>query len=346
MTDASTRARSAVGLYGDPTVTWSVLLRARLARPVDETSVLDRLARHVRQLPQLGGPPAVVSTSDIDGMLESFAARPFRAGDALLRVAVGAGQPELVLAAHHGAVDGLGLLGLLGVALDVELTSNATGIGTRPAELSFPLSAVRRVGEAVFAPPARIRPCAGAPADVDVFVEHSGPRRQAGTAALITAATNATVRWNREHGSATHRVVAAVGASRRPGHELRTTQDSAYLRLRLDDADVLGQLAAQPPEPAFPAFRNPLASVAIRLLAPRLGSTFLVSNLGVVDAPDPVRALSFYPVASGRSGVAFGAATLGETTTITVRARRQDFDRTATSSLLDLVFTELASGAR
>lgn len=100
-------------------------------------------------------------------------------------------------------------------------------------------------------------------------------------------------------------------------------------------ADVTAVLAAQPPEPDFPARSSRLARLGTRLLASRLGSTFLVSNLGVVSTGDTVRSLAFYPAASGRSGVAFGAATTGDTTTVTVRARRKDFDAAAAARLLD-----------
>jgi hypothetical protein len=81
-------------------------------------------------------------------------------------------------------------------------------------------------------------------------------------------------------------------------------------------------------------------SLGIRALAPRLGSTFLTSNLGVVTAA-PVESLAFYPAASGRSGVAFGAATVGDTTTVTTRARRRDFDRDAAARLLSLLVDAL-----
>jgi hypothetical protein len=350
MVGATARARSVVGLYGDPTVAWSVLLRARLTSRVNETAVFDRLSRHACRFPQLGGAPAVVSTPDPGATAALFATRPYADGEPLTRVAVGRGEPELILAAHHGAVDGLGLLGLLGVALDTELASNATGLGARAAGRSFANSAARRLGEAVFAPPARIQPVTGVQAASELFAEWSGARRDAGTAALVAAATSAAIAWNQSHGVPTRRVVAAVGASRRPGDDLGVIQDSAYLRLRpnhrADRDELAARLATRAPEPAFPAYRNRITSLAIRLLAPRLGSTFLVSNLGVVRAGALVRSLAFYPVASGRSGVAFGGATLGDTTTITVRARRQDFDAAAASRLLELVVSGLPDEAR
>jgi hypothetical protein len=348
--DATVRARVAVGLYGDPTVAWSVLLRARLTSQVGEAVVFDRLARHARGFPQLGGAPAVLSTPDPDATAARFATRPYADGEPLVRVAIARAEPELVLAAHHGAVDGLGLLGLLGIALDTDVASNATGLGARAASRSFANAAVRRLGEALFAPPTRIQPSVMMPANSELFDEWTGARRGAGTAALVTAATGAAIAWNQSHGARAQRVVAAVGASRRPGDELCVIEDSTYLRLRrthrAERSELAALLATQSPEPDSPAYRSPFTSLGIRLLAPRLGSTFLVSNLGVVRAGGIVRSLSFYPVASGRSGVAFGAATLADTTTITIRVRRQDFDAAAATRLLELVVSGLPDEAR
>ncbi|MGH3739663.1 MAG: hypothetical protein ACRDT6_29285, partial [Micromonosporaceae bacterium] len=63
-----------------------------------------------------------------------------------------------MLAAHHGAVDGFGLLALLGLALDAPVSSTARGIGTRPAGRGFLLSGLLRLSEALFTPPTRAAP--------------------------------------------------------------------------------------------------------------------------------------------------------------------------------------------
>ena len=152
----------------------------------------------------------------------------------------------------------------------------------------------------------------------------------------MAAAARATERWNHAHGARTARVVAALGASWRSGAAPEPVHDSAFFRLRLaPGADAAAVLRDRPPEPDFPARSSRLARLGTLLLASRLGSTFLVSNLGVVSTGDTVRSLAFYPAASGRSGVAFGAATTGDTTTVTVRARRKDFDAAAAARLLD-----------
>ncbi len=331
---ASDHAHRVVGLYGDPTVSWSILLEAGLGVAAPEPEKLRaRLAAAVQQYPHLGALPEIERITDLPAVRDRFASAPYERAAPLVRVA--AGDATLLIAAHHGALDGLGLLALLGILLDVPVSSAATGIGARPGGTSFARSAVQRLAEALLAPPARITPDRGREASGDVFVASHEPGLRLGAAGFVTAAAHATGRWNRAHGARTARVVAALGASRRSGAAPEPVHDSAFFRLRLSPAaDVAALLGAQPPEPDFPARSSRLARLATRLLASRLGSTFLVSNLGLVSTGDTVRSLAFYPAASGRSGVAFGAATTGGTTTITVRARRKDFDAPAAARLL------------
>jgi hypothetical protein len=335
---ASDHAHRVVGLYGDPTVSWSILLEAVLGVAAPEPEKLRaRLTAAIQQHPHLGVVPEIERTTaaDLPAVRERFASAPYERADPLVRVAVCAGEPALLVAAHHGALDGLGLLALLGVLLDVPVSSGATGIGDREGGKPFLVSAVQRLAEALFAPPGRIVPDRAAPAAGDVFAARHDPGLRLGAAGFAAAAARATERWNRAHGARAARVVAALGASRRSGAAPEPVHDSAFFRLRLrPGADVAALLRAQPPEPDFPARSSRLARLGTRLLASRLGSTFLVSNLGVVSTGDTVRSLAFYPAASGRSGVAFGAATTGGTTTVTVRARRKDFDAAAAARLL------------
>ncbi|GHG26743.1 MULTISPECIES: hypothetical protein [Amycolatopsis] len=332
---ASDHAHRVVGLYGDPTVSWSILLEAELGAAAPEPEKLRaRLAAAIQQYPHLGSLPEVERCGDLTAVRDRFASAPYERGAPLVRVA--AGERVLLVAAHHGALDGLGLLSLLGILLDVPVSSAARGIGARTGGKPFAISALQRLAEALFAPPGRITPDRGREAAGDVFVAVHEPRLRLGAVGFVAAAAHATERWNRAHGARTTRVVAALGASRRPGAAPEPVHDSAFFRLRLGrGADVAAVLAAQPPEPDFPARSSRVARLGTRLLASRLGSTFLVSNLGVVSTGDTVRSLAFYPAASGRSGVAFGAATTGGTTTVTVRARRRDFDAAAAGRLLE-----------
>jgi hypothetical protein len=339
---ASDRAQTVVGLYGDPTVSWSIILEARLLSSLDPLSARERLCAATKSYPHLGAPPRIepIVAADLPVVRERFAAAPYDRGEPLLRVAVCADEPVILLAAHHGALDGLGLLAVLGLAVDVPISSGARGIGARTADRSFVASAVRRLCEAVFAPPARIAPAAPATSRAgDVFAARHEPRTRLGAAAFVAAATRVSERWNTGHGVKAARMVAAVGASWRSGAAPVPEHDSAFFRLRLkrdpSGDDVRALLTRTNPEPDFPARSSKLARLVTRALAGRLGSTFLVSSLGVVSAGGAVRSLAFYPAASGRSGVAFGAATVGETSTFTVRARRKDFGTAAAAELVD-----------
>jgi len=84
------------------------------------------------------------------------------------------------------------------------------------------------------------------------------------------------------------------------------------------------------------------ARAALRLAAPRLGSTLLVSHLGALDAPSSVENASFYPVSGGGSGLALGAATLHGSTTITLRGRAGQHDGEGLQELLALVVGALS----
>lgn len=349
--DASDRAHTVIGLYGDPTVSWSILLQAELTGPLDAADVSRRLETTARAYPHLGSAPTAESIppGGFDAVLDRFATAPYERGSPLVRVAVGTNEPVLLIAAHHGALDGLGLLALLGVALDAPVSSTANGIESRAAGRSFLGSAARRLAEALLAPPTRISPAqppqrrwnrAG-----DVFAARTSAKMRISSARLTAAAADTTAAWNTGRGARSTRIVAAVGASRRSGANVRPDHDSAFFRLRLGSSSSTARaaelLTAQAPEPDFPARSSRIARLATRMLAGRLGSTFLVSNLGVVSAGDRVRALTLYPAASGRSGVAFGAVSVAETSTLTVRARRRDFDRASAAALLDQLVRSL-----
>lgn len=381
LADPVAAARAVVGWYGDPTVSWSVLLEASLDQPVPATVVGQRLQALIGQFPHLGTPPPVLARASADwaAVRTAFADEPYRDNEPLVRAAVGTDHGQLLLAAHHGATDGLGLLAILGAALDEPAVSQARGIADRPSASAFLSSAARRLAEALFAPPARVAPApfapparptdpparatdpparaadppAGPPGDRtgdrtgDVLAAAELPAVSAGSAPLTAAVTRAAQEWNTHHGAPYRRAVAGLGVSRRDGHQATPVADSAFLRLRLprdaSPALVRQLIAAQPPEPDFPRSRSAAPALLTRVLASRLGSTFLVSNLGAVRAGPGVRALAFYPAASGRSGIAVGAATAGAVTTVTLRARRAAFDPAAAQALLERVTTHLVA---
>lgn len=332
-----------VGFYGDPTISWSIVAHAELGDGVrvSPEEVGERFRVAVARFPWLGIAPGVeVLTGETLGR---FADEPYVPGASMVRVAVS--EAGVMVAGHHGVVDGLGLVALLGIALDVPVAGGARGVGAREARRGFVLSAVSRLGEAVFVPPTRVAPEPGVESvGRDVFgrVDLSGC--SGGTAVWVAAAVAVTRRWNVERGRSAGRVVAAVGASRRDAGGVRPEHDAAFFRLRVPEGAGVGvvrsMVARQAPEPGFPARSSRVARWVASVLSGRLGSTFLVSNLGVIDVPGVSR-VAFYPAAGGRSGVAFGVATVGERTTVTVRARGRDFGVGAVSRMVTL-FAEAA----
>lgn len=329
-----------MGLYGDPTVPWSIVLQADLTEAPDPAAVAARLAALVERYPHLGGAPPVVVDTPADRVRADFAGAGYDGRAPLVRVAVAGAT--LVLAAHHGAVDGLGLLALLGAAVARPVRTNVVGMRDRPIARSFVLAAARRAVEALVAPPMRLRVRGAREAAGEVAVSARLPRLAVGTAAVTAAAAEVARRWNgRPHG----RVIAAVGASRRDGDDLTPEHRAAYLRLRVPPGagrEQVGRLLhGQRLEPDFPPSDNPLLRLGSRALAGRLGATFLVSNLGAVQVGEPVAALAFFPQPSGPAGLAIGVASTAAATTLTLRARSRDFSAEAATELLDRLVVTL-----
>ena len=344
-------ARAVVGLYGDPSVTWSVVLEYRLARPVDAGRLAAAGAELVEAHPHLGRPPALVRFSQdrYVQVLHSFADSPYGDRDPLVRIALSDGGDQVLLAAHHGVMDGLGMVAAMNALLGTTVTSNVRGIAGRAAGRGFLRAAAGRLWGAAVHPPARFRrsgePDQGRPGDwlVAGTVNASRPT----TSGLVLATRQAWEEWN---GAPSRRpVVVAVGASRRSGEAVPAPdRDTAYLRLDATSlrtsAEAAAALAGTAPEPDFPATRGGgLGPLLTRRLRSRLGATALVSNLGVLSADGSLTRAAFWPVAGGPAGVAVGLVSVGRTTTLTLRARRGDFDRAAAERLHELVAARLAA---
>jgi hypothetical protein len=333
------RAQAIVGPYGDQSVSWSILLQATLTTPLPRDEVQARLADLAARHPHLGGPPVVEPVRSPDDVRAAFAGTPYDGRAPLVRVALAASPPALLLAAHHGAADGLGLLALLGAATGMPVGSDAAGVAGRPAPRTFAGTAVRRVAEALFTPPTRLRPAPGGDGPAEILLATDLPPARIGTARATAAALAVTRDWNRTARARDMRIVAAIGASLRGGADPLPEHRAAYLRLALPPdagpAEVRRLLDGHPPEPTFPPSRSRVAAAASRALAGRLGATFLVSNLGTVDAGEPIRSLSFFPQGTGRAGVAFGVVTTKSATSLTVRARAREFTEEAAAELLE-----------
>src|SRR5262249_23681187 len=156
--------------------------------------------------------PLVERVASVDALRERFASEAYGPDEPLVRAAAGIDEPGLLLAAHHGAVDGIGLLALLSAALAQRVHTKSPGGGDRAATSSFLAGAARRMAEAAFAPPTRLWPPprssgAGRFARAGFASAKTAPAGDAlaaarlahariGTAALTAAAGSVTAWWN------------------------------------------------------------------------------------------------------------------------------------------------------
>ncbi len=324
------------GWVADPTIGWRILLTATLTDPPASDVVADRLA--ALALDQGWSSPPVRSAASAAELREDLT---FPAPAPLL---VGIAGPDLVLSAHHGAVDGLGLLQVLDRLGIGPATSSARGVGGRAAAHGYGGTIARRLAEAAF------RPAAGVRRDraprrvagdvmVDLTVEGSY-----GTSALVHAAAQTVADRGTGRG-----IAVAVGATHDPGRDGGIRNRSALLRLRdverLDLAGVEQALRVAPVErppvlrsrrPWTPALERATA-IGLGVLGRRLGSTLLVSHLGEVTAPPLIDRLALHPVTAGGTGISLGAVGLRGRTVLTLRARAADWDADGLEQLLEAV---------
>src|SRR4051794_20837591 len=134
---AVTGAHGVVGLYGDPNTSWGIAAELGVREP-DLRQANERLAALCAAHTHLGVPPVVevVPKRGWTARRAELASRSYDTG-ALLRVAVSEDGRRLVVGAHHGAVDGLGLVAVAGVVLGEPLRSGASGIGDRASHNGF-----------------------------------------------------------------------------------------------------------------------------------------------------------------------------------------------------------------
>ena len=322
--------RSNESWVADPTVAWNIVLTARLAAPPDVAEITRALARLADERGWRVPDSDAIHLGTTEELVRRFASD---AGDHS-PVTLGLDGNTLVIRAHHRHLDGGGLLALLHALTGTPLTSSARGVGDRP-EGSALRSTVLRLTEVAFAPPARVQRSASTPVDHDAFAARTVPGSPR-TAELVLAGAAAIGRWNAARGGSTRRVAVAVGVSRTGGADLSIGENSGWLRIRNVERltpDEVARAVSTAPLVATPTgvlrsrpVRDRLVSTGLKVLAPRLGSTLLVSHLGRVDAPD-VEDLAFFPVTGGGSGMSLGAVTLRDRTVLTLRARgRQHSD--------------------
>jgi hypothetical protein len=314
----------------DPTIRWRILLTATV--PGLPAPVLEARLRRLHQEQNWPEPPAVAGGSPAE-------LRRGLAEVAELPLVVGRSDDLLVISAHHSRVDGLGLLDVLAALTGSAVSSSTRGVAGRSPDGSLAAGLLRRLREVAFTPPAPIAGAGDGTAPGDSFVAGTIEARVT-TAQAVAALARAVVERNAAAGVRARHVAVAVGAGLPAAGDPLLANRSALLRLvdveRLSAAQVSEQLRARGLDHAggTGAPGGALSRVAMRVLAPRLGSTLLVSHLGEVTAPQ-AGTLAFYPVTAGGSGVSAGLVTHGGRTTLTLRARARQWDEAALGGLLE-----------
>lgn len=303
---------------------WAIVLELTLASPVDVAAQVERVhrvaplvgARLTERGWEPGTPPEV---AEVHGppLLQPRLLEPFWLhAEPPLRVAAGENGTRIVLIGHHAAFDGLGLVAVAAALLGDD--TDASDLVARPVfrgENGGPPWS--RLAELVH-PADVVAPSSGSAGEVLVSrrVAVGGPAVTARAAAACVAAVGA---HNRRRRSRWQRVGLSVAVGGPPG----IGNVASYRRVDIGaDADVAGaveRVLAKASEPV--EFRGgPTVPLWAAGVARRLSDSLLVSNLGRQTVPG-VTELVFYPVARGRSAVAFGLAGLaGGPSTISLRS--------------------------
>lgn len=354
--DAATPGQEAVrtalevtGLYGDPEVTWGISVELVFDGPVDLAEAPERLARLVRDHPHVGAQPEVerVAVAEWERRREEVATARLGEGGRLVRVLVCDEARRVLVTAHHGVCDGLGLLAIASAAVGRPVTSSARGVGDRSARRSFLLSSVLRLLEAVFRPPARF---AGTGTGAvgqrpDLMLHRSLPATRLNGARACVALLRAYAAWPRNATSGGRRFLVVMGASRRDSSVSEPDRQTTFFRIplgvRSGHDQVVDAIRAADPEPDFPeTSAKGIGPLVTRLLRNRLGYTVNVSNLGVLDA-DGLVSGSMYPALAGPMAVGVGLVSTATTSTVSLRLRRSDFTDEEAARLMAAVVSHL-----
>ncbi len=344
---AGRRAREVVGLYGDPDTTWGICLELGFGVPLTPATVRAEASSLVAEHPHLGPEPALVlaGPEEWEDRRQEAAAAPYAATGPLVRLLLSADGRRLLVAAHHGACDGLGLVAIADRVSTGALSSAARGIGDRPSPHSFLGSSLARVSEALLRPPPRFASHVLPSGSGENLRVLTLARRTSGTVGLCAALATVFATWNQPGSGTAGRPLFVTGASRRPSGSLAPDRQTAYLRFRIDPAwdldrmrTAFGDLA---PEPEFPETSvGGIGPRVTRLLRQRLGTTAQLSNLGVVEGPT-LEYAAMFPALSGPRGLAVGLVSTTGSTTLSLRTRATEFSAADTDALLALIADQL-----
>jgi hypothetical protein len=253
-----------------------------------------------------------------------------------LRLLVTADCRRLALATHHAALDGRAMTAILAALLG-QPPPSAPRPSHTPAQRSVTPSAgagvlagLRRL----IAPADRVAPSPDRPPRESFAVRDVVVRGPNVTGAIAEACVAAMSARNARRGWPSRR----IGLSLALGGPPTVGNVASYRRLDL----AAGASVSAAVQRALRSEQLPLehlsAPRALRVLGPishRFSDSLLVSNLGCTELAG-VKRFAFFPVARGRSAVAFGASAVRrDRSTLSLRAR--DLSQADAESLIDEV---------
>jgi len=308
------------------------VVRERLSAAASTFPLMASLLHDGWWIPDWGPDPRLVDGGD---PLAHAPLQPFHLDrESSVRVVMPVARDWILLCAHHFAFDGLSMVALLRALLTGE-HAVAPDLARVSSPRRPPTEEIRRLAR----PAHRIAPSTPRSRQESLVARQVRlPKKGSVTAALAAACATAAVAHNASRGRRLGRMGLSIAVGGVDG------EAATYRRLDLTPGqDVEAAVTESLSDPWVPPelVGLPPGAFLLRPALRRLSDTLLVSNLGRVDLPGAT-SVEFYPVARGRSAVAFGAAGLvGRPTALTLRARHlTPADATV---LLDRVVEELGS---
>lgn len=306
------------------------LVRERLSSAVTTSPLIGARLRNGWWMPEWG---ADVRLTDGGDPLAQAPLQPFILDqEPPLRVVMPTTRDWLLICAHHFAFDGLSMLSLLRALLTGE-EAVAPDFARVSSPRRPPAEEIRRF----FRPADRVAPSARVPLRESFAARQVQLPQKGVTAALARACAAAAVAHNAGRGQRLARIGLSIAVGGVDG------EAATYRRLDLTPKeDIEAAVSHSLSDPRVPRelVGLPRGAFLLRPALRRLSDTLLVSNLGRVDLPGTT-SVEFYPVARGRSAVAFGAAGLRDQPT-TLTLRTLNLTSRDTTTLLERVVGELA----
>lgn len=323
--------------HPDQETTWTVVGVAHVepaATSDPAGALLDRLHRRIpiliEGLPmaaarldgerwRLGAGPVPVIASHSDPTPPSMLTRFDLTSEPPLRLLVDPEGRWVSFFVHHAALDGARLLVTIKTLLcEAPVPAPEPELPTRG---EIPWSVLARL----LRPADPVAPSAEPPR-VDSFVARPLPLLGAGVSSRLPEALLEAVKsFSAARGCPLRRVGITLGISRTQGPANRNT----YRRVDRRVGQPIGpaiEAALRVPEDPWEIRHSTRLLRLFTPLAPRLSDTVILTNLGRQSMPGITR-LEGYPVARGRSAVAFGAVRLaGGESTLCLRARDINVD--------------------